>query len=459
MKFFRKIVIGVSTIAFTALALTSTTYAWFKINSRASVTGINFKLTGGLGFYVSVDGVNYSNDLTSDDIYMAMIAKYAPERFIIHYDESIGKGILYTTKKVEEKDQNGETIMIDDGNGNQVPKLVTTYDEPANDSEIAQALRNIELMPVTTTNGVDMKDLFEATATATSGRYVEFDVYFRTVSQTGYRRATKYDPDAEYYDSNHIGVNKENVNENNYFNYYVYNGANINYDIYLNGDNDWIDPATGRATSVSPTSFKSEGQPVALSADMYAYQNGVATTITKGNAITVHGANALRLSITDNKVYDETGGVSGAVVYELNDKDNDSKNLGSYALNDYTQETCAEIGKTFTDQDAWLYDYTHNASYTYYSNLKGASDLEHSTLYSKMYSYKDIPSKCVKYSDLLRDGDGNYPNNKVITTLSSDASNPTLLTFRIWLEGWDADCFDGISGNIQSLLSFVAVAN
>ena len=63
MKFFRKIVIGVSTIAFTALALTSTTYAWFKINSRASVTGINFKLTGGLGFYVSVDGVNYSNDL------------------------------------------------------------------------------------------------------------------------------------------------------------------------------------------------------------------------------------------------------------------------------------------------------------------------------------------------------------------------------------------------------------
>ena len=84
--------------------------------------------------------------------------------------------------------------------------------------------------------------------------------------------------------------------------------------------------------------------------------------------------------------------------------------------------------------------------------------MEHSTLYSKMYSYKDIPSKCVKYSDLLRDGNGNYPNNKVITTLSSDASNPTLLTFRIWLEGWDADCFDGIYGDIQSLLSFVAVA-
>ena len=77
-----------------------------------------------------------------------------------------------------------------------------------------------------------------------------------------------------------------------------------------------------------------------------------------------------------------------------------------------------------------------------------------------MYSYSGIPSKCLHYNDLLRDdSQGNYPNNKVITTLSSNDVNPTLLTFRIWLEGWDADCFDGISGNIQALLSFVAVAN
>ena len=74
-----------------------------------------------------------------------------------------------------------------------------------------------------------------------------------------------------------------------------------------------------------------------------------------------------------------------------------------------------------------------------------------------MYSYKDIPSKCVKYSDLLRDGNGNYPNNKVITTLSSNAEEATKLTFRIWLEGWDADCFDGIAGNINALLSFIAI--
>ena len=44
-------------------------------------------------------------------------------------------------------------------------------------------------------------------------------------------------------------------------------------------------------------------------------------------------------------------------------------------------------------------------------------------------------------------------DNKKITTLSS-GEDGKLITFRIWLEGWDADCFDGIGGSIQSQLSF-----
>ena len=82
-------------------------------------------------------------------------------------------------------------------------------------------------------------------------------------------------------------------------------------------------------------------------------------------------------------------------------------------------------------------------------------------LFSKVrlfYDYKNgIPSKTIKFDELLRDGNNNYSNNKVITTLSSNAESATLLTFRIWLEGWDADCFDGIAGNINALLSFIAI--
>lgn len=464
MKFFRKIVIGISTVAFTTVALTSTTYAWFKINSRASVTGMNFKLTGGLGFNVSVDGVNYSNDLTKDQIEMAMLAKYAPDRFIIHYNEEEGKGMLYSTKTVEEKDDQGNTILIDDGNGNQIPKTVLTYDEPVSPNDIAAALQNIQLMPVTTVDGVNMTDLFDAKATATSGRFVEFDVYFKTVSQTGYRKAAEYVEDGEYFDYdavNNVYVTTTTpTNSNNYFDKYVYKGAELKYDIYLNGDDNWIDPTTGRVTSVSPTSFKSDALPVALSAPMNTISGLDRVTKIKGQTINVHGANALRLSVTDNKVYENAiNEGDGVVVYELNDYDNSSANLGSYATKDFL-DYCNSNNITPTDQEKLWNDYTCNASYTYYSNLKGATTLENSSLYSKMYSYSGIPSKCLHYSDLLRDdSQGNYPNNKVITTLSSNDVNPTLLTFRIWLEGWDADCFDGISGNIQALLSFVAVAN
>lgn len=458
MKFLRKMVIGISAIAFTTVALTSTTYAWFKINSRSIVDGFNFKMTGGLGFKVSIDGVNYSSDLTTDQIYDAMIAKYAPERFVIHYDETIGKGVLYTTKQVEEKDELGNTVYIDDGAGNMVPKMIWTYDEPASEQDKQSALQNIELMPVTTSNGVDMQDLFEAKATASSGRYIEFDVYFRTTSQTGYRKATKYVEGEGYYSyDTSTGIYTPVVaNEANYFNYYTYNGAEIKYDIYLNGDTKYTDPVSQIESSVSPTSFTSGKVTVPLSADAVTLIDGNPVTKHKEETVDVYGANAIRLSITDNNKYDSNTG-EGVLVYELNDYENSSKNLGSYATK-YSETYCNENGIDYNTDQEYIYNYQYSTSYTYYSNLKGATDYEHSSLYSKLYDYKNgIPSKTIKFDELLRDGNNNYSNNKVITTLSSNAANATLLTFRIWLEGWDADCFDGIAGNINALLSFIAI--
>ena len=52
-----------------------------------------------------------------------------------------------------------------------------------------------------------------------------------------------------------------------------------------------------------------------------------------------------------------------------------------------------------------------------------------------------------------KDDNGNFTYNKRITTLSSGEDGKPI-TFRIWLEGWDADCFDGLGGTIQSQLSF-----
>lgn len=440
MKFFRKIVIGVSAIVFTAIALTSTTYAWFKINSRASVTGFNFKLTGGLGFVVSIDGVNFKNDLTGDEVYMAMAAKYLEnENYEIHYDETTKETGLYH-------------YTVED-NGTKV------YDNKI--TNIQDVTKKIELMPVTTSDGINMKDLIGADATTSSGRFIEFDVYFRTVSQTGYRRPKAYASDVTYYEFDTtlmtFVATAQQVDENNYMNYYVYNGEELLYDIYLNGDENWKDPATGRETSVSPTSFNSPAVPVRIDKKVNAVINGQRTEVQRGESLTVYTANALRMSIIDNNVYGHsTNEGDGVVVYELDDYENSSKNLGSYATKDYV-DYCNANDIDITDQEL-MYDYTCNASYTYYSNLKKYDTLEESDLFNRMYSYGAIPSKVIHYTDLKRDSDGNYEDNKKITTLSSNDETPTRMTFKIWLEGWDADCFDGISGNIKALLSFVAVA-
>jgi hypothetical protein len=444
---------------FTAVALTSTTYAWFKINYQATVNHLQLRVTGGQGFKISVDDINYASDLKAEDIYNAIIVKYAPERFILHFDETLGNSVLYTTKQVEEVDENGNIVTIDDGSGNQIPNLIWTYNQPATQEEIDDAFRYIQLMPVTTQNGVDMEDLYEAKATAKSGRYIEFDVYFKTVNQTGYRKATVWDPDMLYYSwstvSNAYVI--ASPTEADYTNFYTYQGQEIKYDIYLNGDTDYIDPISNKATSVSPTSFTSDYTRVSLSAGLETIIDGSPVHKNKGDTVDVYGANAIRLSITDNNKYDSSTG-EGVLIYELDDYYNSSHNLGSYATK-YSESYCEQnnVEGYSTDQE-YIYNYSHSASYTYYSNLKGASNYESSSLFDKLYDYKNgIPSKTIKFDDLLRDGNNNYSNNKVITTLSSDSDTATRLTFRIWLEGWDADCFDGIAGNINALLSFIAI--
>ena len=66
----------------------------------------------------------------------------------------------------------------------------------------------------------------------------------------------------------------------------------------------------------------------------------------------------------------------------------------------------------------------------------------------------DFNSKPTTIKDLTtKNDDGSYTYNKKITTLSSGEDGKRI-TFRIWLEGWDADCFDGLGGTIQSQLSF-----
>ena len=76
MKIYRKLILGLTSIAMTAICLVSTTYAWFEVSKTATVSKFDFDVTGGLGFLVSVDGSNFSSSLSTSQIQKAIVAGY-----------------------------------------------------------------------------------------------------------------------------------------------------------------------------------------------------------------------------------------------------------------------------------------------------------------------------------------------------------------------------------------------
>jgi hypothetical protein len=155
--------------------------------------------------------------------------------------------------------------------------------------------------------------------------------------------------------------------------------------------------------------------------------------------------NALRMSITDENAKSASSGATGTLIYELNDYVNGAMDLGSYATT-YSATNWAGFSDSYDIDLDHKYGHDFSASYTYYTNLK-----QNDSLAGYLMDLDEIPTTI---SDLTsKDNEGNYIYNKKITTLSS-GEDGKLITFRIWLEGWDADCFDGLGGAIQSQLSF-----
>ena len=94
MKLLRKTIMGVCALTCTAVTFTTATYAWWKNYTNATVQGLNITANSGLGFMVSVDGINYKNDLTKEEILGAMLVGKLPDKYGWKYDETIGKSFL-----------------------------------------------------------------------------------------------------------------------------------------------------------------------------------------------------------------------------------------------------------------------------------------------------------------------------------------------------------------------------
>lgn len=201
-----------------------------------------------------------------------------------------------------------------------------------------------------------------------------------------------------------------------------------NIDIYLNGLDKVLHQDT-EDIQVNPTKFSSGIDEVKLVEDLITINKETNESIQmkEDDILKVKSLNASRLGIINQQ-----GEIS---IIELTDE----YDLGSYATNikDYiTPEN--DLYDANIEYNA-MYDAYTNAMFTYSSQLEDILT---------PLDYKKIP-KTIKS---LVDGQG--LNTVKVCTLTKTESVQKV-TFRFWLEGWDADCIDGLSKSISVQLSFV----
>ena len=69
----RKLILGISTIAFTATLLTTTTFAWIARNAEAWMDDFDIELDSSLGLLMSLDGENFAQNITKDKILKQLV--------------------------------------------------------------------------------------------------------------------------------------------------------------------------------------------------------------------------------------------------------------------------------------------------------------------------------------------------------------------------------------------------
>jgi hypothetical protein len=530
----RKLILASSTALATALTLSSTTWAWFKMNSRATVENFDFEVVGGNGFKVSIDGENYYNDLSNLQIKKAIARDYGAGTYEI---------LPFTNYGKEDQSKKADCfykISYD----NDMNKIYTELTGDDLTNELDKIMNEkILIWPVTTTNGRDFKTLSsgDTTYSASSGHYTQFSVYFKPES--------------------------DNIKDN------------LTYDVYMTG----YEGKNTAGDNIVPTLLTSQVRSIKLNAGLTAYENGQIVNYNSGQRINVYTSNSTRISSTvsnlesvkagfyettdikfkeDKKYYQKDndedpnevphevevevgelidGGIyyewrdltyvynvdeSSSLIYEINDTSNGDKNLGSYAtdyvgkyiktsdetyqqgkvyftfeyklfegtefvpgttyyVNDgteyvvtedeepisgknyYTYEVVEFTGDSFVDgieyyefnnDGYYMYNSDINAMYTYYNKLVSTERQ------LKALSYDDLPTNIInqlpkKDSSELEsvenasDADADH-YKKMVTLKSGDQAK--YLTFRVWLEGWDADNIDGLANPIDVRLSFAS---
>ena len=387
------------------ITLTGTTYAWFKINSSATVSGFNFTVTGGEGYQISLNDEkdSYSSQLTAEQMRQAILCGY-------NSAYTVKNGKLYYNETTEISDSDAADLIKTNILMSPVTPHVITADDLPLDGSLDEQLGKFEF-----------RNQYGSPVEASSGKFLEFSIY---VKANG-------------------GLQDRNK-----------------YDLYLLGsDVEDVVNSNNQVVTVARTSIKSKDKnEIQLKRNMEKI-NG---SLTTGQTVTVYTSNALRFSIgddnevlgkdTDNKQIPHTN-----QIFELSD--DQANDLGSYATTypyanqaDKTAGTEIPAADQSTELDN-LYNATKNAMFTYYNNIRPYSKLEALDYEKKPNTIRKLPTE----QEIKEAADPYNATYKFVEVRSGYSAKK--VTFRFWLEGWDADCFDGISQSIRVNLSFGSFKN
>lgn len=424
MKHLRKLILGLSTAAMTGVCLVSTTYAWFQINSTAIVSGFDFNVTGGLGFQISVDGSHYYHNLSSSQMRMAMVHGYNSN----YKFSSDGTHLEYAGQEVSDATIN---------------KIIA---------------ENILLYPVTSADGRVIQNLSGSTVSAKDGRYVQLNLYFKAVSDKT-NEPQKY---GIYLTGDKVistGVNEgqlvtgdttESTVEGSYIKSREVDHIELLDDMTLvtkdnlvknlSQDNlDYVDVYTSNAMRFSMTSSS------------YIIPSDSEETTTTTSELTTTTEDLTTTTVVEPEE-DEVTDIEKTLIYELTQEGTEVigntevevTDLGSFATNYMIDKEFAAGDEVTALEKAYCCNV--NAMYTYYNNIKKNAKLTEKLI---DYNEDDVRLNTLKYSDITN----NNGQKHMITTVESGGTAKQV-TCRFWLEGWDADCFDGLSKSIDVHLLF-----
>ncbi len=422
-KGIRRLIALGSMSAFTLASFVTSTFAFVTLNTEATVSGFTFNITDQKGLLLSVDGDTFYQDIDAK-----LIKNVIEKNQNVNVVDSNGDG------KVDEND-NGYVTFANLSFGGVTlggkastaavgdPYLAGVYSE-----DYSYTIGNYTV-PIKDKRVTFVKDgLYEYTeaqrsaiSTDTTGTY-----------SSDYKDLVKENERV-------YGHKYEKANERDYVFFDLWamvaddTQSGKNYSLKLS-DKTVI---TGKEQTVTVLNKMTTPADVDLRT---ATTRNDGTTIVKGSyvaqdKITVNPANAMRLGITTlegstnstnvDTTQTEMTAVSGDIsvnVFEVPTNTDTCKNLGSYAV----------AGVTDTTTDAKYRNPALNAMYTYYNSLfplsPFVSGVEDNGQLASIDKYTETELGVFTYDDT-----------------KTTKYNIIKLSVMVWLEGWDADYFAGIS--------------